>query len=160
MWRFLKFLLLCVVTCTAQQAPGGPKTVNVTTPDGLQAALRAGVPHVVITKHLDLTGLPRAFNESVANTAVAFVAFGTVSIRVGPNSDARSCPHTHSITCTQPHLQPAAHAGTCVPQPQRMPHTCTPELRHCCAYHRLHCKLNFARGLDVTLRIRRARYHA
>lgn len=74
-------LLLC---CLAAACYGqtSAEMAQVSQPKHLQRALASGTPHIVITEHLDLSGLPRDYENSIATAAVAYAAFGTRSIRV------------------------------------------------------------------------------
>jgi hypothetical protein len=89
----MRLLALLCALATAVRAQDATRTVFK--PEALQTALRQGVKHVVIARHLDLTGLPRMYANSVANTAVAYVSNGTDTIRVRSAlvcmSEAQSC---------------------------------------------------------------------
>jgi hypothetical protein len=74
-------LLLQLTSCIAQAT-----TESVTTPEAFQAAVMKGVKHIVISEHLDTTGLSKPVKDSVATNLVAFVGLsgnvGTATIRV------------------------------------------------------------------------------
>ena len=71
-----------------------PEVVSVSTPQQLAAAVNGGAAHVVITQHLNLTGLP-ALPDGSANDAVLATNATSRSIQV------RDIPSTSLCTAVQ-----------------------------------------------------------
>jgi hypothetical protein len=82
----LLFALLPSSDAQQQQGPSNPvpQFVNVTDGAGLQAALNAGVQHIIVRRHFNLTSLPIVTKQQGAefNAGVAPFNGTTVSLTV------------------------------------------------------------------------------
>lgn len=93
LYAFSKILMACIAAGDAGSAQLIP-FITASTPSGFQRSIRAGVKHILVTNHLDMTKVftePDMDAEAEAlSTAVGRVLETTTSIAV------REQPHAHA----------------------------------------------------------------
>jgi hypothetical protein len=82
---FLLFALLHFSDAQQRDSTPVPQFMNVTDGPGLQAALKAGVKHIIVRRHLNLESLPVTDKEGAEfNAGVAPFTGTTMSLTVSP----------------------------------------------------------------------------